>query len=193
MEQTTTPSPKDVLLKSIGLGAGFALALCAVIGIWVWSVHQPKPEKPWNPNAIKATWTDLTLSTESERCLFHFRYTLENTTYRDYTIPSTAKLMVRRTRDMSCQDVPEMSWQKGWFIPSRQKLNIEVIVPFNYSDFSFSRAEFDDLGKLSKFADRRLSEIDGFALFDPLNRFRIDFPNGWPNAGKKDNQSRPSN
>src|ERR1700676_296008 len=95
-ESGTIPLWKKVLLRSIGVGAGFALTLSIVIGLWVWWSGRPKPEPPWNANAIKATWTDLSVSTESEKCFFNFRYTLENTTGRDYTVPSDAKLMVRR-------------------------------------------------------------------------------------------------
>lgn len=43
------------LLRSCGFGAGFALTLNGLIGVWVWAGSRPKPEKPWdNAAAIKA-------------------------------------------------------------------------------------------------------------------------------------------
>jgi len=192
-ENATMPLWKKVLLRTVGLGAGFALTLSAVIGLWLWWGTRPKPEPPWNTNAIKATWTDLSLSTQSEKCYFNFRYSLENTTDRDYTIPHDARLMVRRPKDMSFQENSDLNWEQGGFVPSRQKLNIQIRIPFNYSDYNISKEKLDNLKELSKFADRRLSEIDGFALFDPVNRFRVDFPNGWPDSIKRVQEEQSSN
>jgi hypothetical protein len=181
-----------VFLRSAGWGAGFALTLSVVVGIFVWYSGRPKTEKPWNSDAIKATWTDLGVGVQEDKCDFKFRYSLENRTDRDYTVPSTAKVMMRLARDMSYKDAPDMTWDAG-FIPAHQKLNIEIRVPFSYSDYNFSKAEADDVAILSRFADRRLSQLDGFALFDSANRFRIDFPNGWPEAGKRVNDSSAIN
>ena len=176
---------KKILLRSVGFGAGFALTLSAIAGGWAWYSNRPKPEMPWNNAAIKAAWTDLTITSEEDKCYFNFRYSLENRTDKDYTIPSTAKVMMRLPRDMSYRDNPDMIWEQGGFIPARQKLNMQVRIPFSYADYTFSKAKADDLKELAKFADRRLSQLDGFALFDSVNRFRIDFPNGWPDAGKR--------
>ena len=141
------PLWKRILLRGVGFGLGFAITVSAIIGLWVWWANRPKPDPAWNSNAIKATWTDLTVSLEQEKCFFNFRYSLENSTQKDYTIPNDAKLMVRRPKDMSFQDNSEMTWGQGGFIPSRQKLNIEIRVPFTYSEYSSSREKLDDKRK----------------------------------------------
>jgi hypothetical protein len=65
-----------------------------------------------------------------------------------------------------------------------------------YSDYEFSQKKANDEKQISPFVDRRLSEIDGFVLFDPTNRYKIDFPNGWPQAAarvkKLDESKRPT-
>jgi len=38
----------------------------------------------------------------------------------------------------------------------------------------------------------RLAEIDGFVLFDPTNRYKVDFPNGWPESTKREKETQTS-
>jgi hypothetical protein len=185
METPSLSIWKRLVLKSAAFGAGFALMLCVIVGLWLWQLNRRKPQQPWNNIAIKAAFTDLEVFAEADKCYFDFRYSLENTTERDYTVSSDAKLRVRLTKDMSYMDIPEMTWEQGVFIPARQKVNIKVRVPFQYSDYNFSKKQADDRGELAHFANKRLAEIDGFALFDPTDRYRVDFPNGWPEAVKR--------
>lgn len=171
---------KTVLLKSIGVG--FALTVAAIVGIVIWHNGRPKPEKPWNQAAIKATPTGLVYTVKSDRLAGDFRYSLQNTTDKDYRLPSDSRLMVRLAQDMSYRDAPNMTWEQNLFIPAGQKVNVSVMLPIMYSDFNFSKQKADDEKQLSPFVDRRLSEIDGFVLFDSTNRYKVDFPNGWPEA-----------
>ncbi|MGH9428486.1 MAG: hypothetical protein ACRD2L_19540, partial [Terriglobia bacterium] len=100
----TTPSPstwKTIVLKFVAFGAGAAVTLSAMAGVFVWYSSRPKPEKPWNQSAIKATSTNLVFAVEDDRLLYDFSYTVENRTNRDYRVPGDAKLMVRLAKDMS--------------------------------------------------------------------------------------------
>lgn len=173
---------KAVLLKSVGVGVGFALTLAAIVGIVIWNSGRPKPEKPWNQAAIKATSTGLLYSIESDRLAGDFRYSLQNMTGKDYRLPSDSRLMVRLAQDMSYRDVPNMTWEQNLFIPAGQKVNVSIRLPIMYSDFNFSQQKANDEKQLPPFVDRRLTEIDGFVLFDSTNRYKVDFPNGWPEA-----------
>ena len=78
-----------------------------------------------------------------------------------------------------------MTWDQNLYIPAGQKVNISVTLPIMYSDFNFSKEKAHDEKQLTPFMDRRLAEIDGFVLFDPTNRYKIDFPNGWTEATKR--------
>jgi len=185
---------KRLLLRGIGAGAGFAITLSAIVGIWLWYSNRPKPEMPWNTSAIKATSTRLLYSIEQDKLVGDFRYSLENTTKRDYRLPANADLMVRLAQDMSYRNASNMSFERDLYIPAGQKVNISITLPVMYSDFNFSREKANDEKQLSVFVDRRLAEIDGFALFDPTNRYKVDFPNGWPESVarlKKLDESNP--
>ena len=90
--------------------------------------------------------------------------------------------MLRLAQDMSYRDAPSMTWEQNLYIPSGHKVNVSIMLPVMYSDFNFSEQKANDEKQLSAFVDRRLAEIDGFVLFDPTNRYKVDFPNGWPQA-----------
>jgi hypothetical protein len=183
-----TPMPskwKAVLLRSIGAGVGFALALSAIAGLAFWYSHRPKPEKPWNQSAIKVSATGTEFSVQGDRLVCDFRYSLQNTTDKDYKLPSGGKLMERLAQDMSYRNAPNLTLEQNLYIPSGQTVNISIVLPIMYSDFDFSQQKANDEKQLSAFVDRRLAEIDGFVLFDPTSRYKVDFPNGWPEAVKR--------
>jgi hypothetical protein len=90
--------------------------------------------------------------------------------------------MVRLAQDMSYRDVPNMTWEQNLFIPAGQKVNVSIMLPIMYADYNFSQQKANDEKQLSPFVDRRLAEIDGFVLFDSTDRYKVDFPNGWPQA-----------
>ncbi len=92
--------------------------------------------------------------------------------------------MVRLAQDKGYRDVRSMTWEP-FYIPSGQKVNVSILLPIMYSEFNFSKQRADDEKQFSAFIDRRLAEIDGFVLFDPNNRYKVDFPNGWPEALKR--------
>jgi hypothetical protein len=188
---TTSPSNwKFALLKFAAFGAGFVVMLCAIAAGVLWYSHRPKPGKPWNETAIKATSTGTLFTIQADRALGDFRYSLQNTTDRDYRLPSDAKIMLRLPKDMSYRDVPNMTWNHDLYIPAGQKVNVSITLPIMYSDFNFTKAMADDEKQLAPFMDRRMSEIDGFALFDPTNRYKVDFPCGWAEATKRANEAK---
>jgi hypothetical protein len=90
--------------------------------------------------------------------------------------------MERLAQDMSYRDAANLTWDQSLYIPSGQKVNVSILLPIMYSDFNFSQQKASDEKQLSAFIDRRLAEIDGFVLFDQTNRYKVDFPNGWPDA-----------
>jgi len=194
----TKPMPsswKAALLKSIGAGVGFAFTLSAISSMLFWYSNRPKPEKPWNSSAIKAIGTGTQFSAQTDRLVCDFRYSLQNATGKDYKPPSDVKLMERLAQDMSYRDVPNMVLEQNLYIPSGQKVNVSIILPIMYSDFNFSQEKANDEKQLSAFVDRRLAEIDGFVLFDTTSRYKVDFPNGWPEAvarAKKREESKPA-
>lgn len=81
---------QKLFLKAAGFGAGFAAFLVAAIAGWQVFQSLPESPKPWNRDAIKATYAELFMNT-GDRPVATFRYALENTTPRDYYLPSDPK------------------------------------------------------------------------------------------------------
>jgi hypothetical protein len=170
------PTWKAIALKAAGFGAGLAIALCAILGGWVWYSSRPIP---WNKSAIKATFTSLQYQAQQDAFVMEFRYSVENVTVKDFTL-STNRVVLRRmsdgkgyASDLDAEIVGDV------FIPAGQKMNVLIRVPYKYEDLNTSLKEQLDEKKSGTFADQRLAHLDGFGLFDKRNKYEIDFPNGW--------------
>jgi hypothetical protein len=159
--------------------------LCVIAGGVMWYSHRPRREKPWNQSAIKATPSGIDFSVQADRAVAIFKYSFQNTTQRDYTPASDARLMVRLPEGMGYRDAPGITLQQNLYVPSGQKVNVSLTLPILYSDYNFSEQKSKNEKQIEAFIERRLAEIDGFALFDPANRYKVDFPNGWPEAVKR--------
>jgi hypothetical protein len=135
---------KKSLFIGIGWGLGTVVGLALLVGGFLWYSHRPTPEKHWNQSAIKAECTQTLFSIQSDRAVGDFRYSLQNTTDKDYRLPADAKIMVRLPQGMSYRDAPNMAWDHDLYIPAGQKVNVSITLPIMYSDFNFSKAMADD-------------------------------------------------
>lgn len=170
-----------VFLKAAGFGAGFAALVVGAFAVWLFAKSLPETPKPWNRDAIKATFSDLFANT-GERPVATFRYTLENTTPHDYYLPTDPKsafLILPEGKGMSQEE--KLAWDNGAYVPPGQKVTVSFQLTYDYND-SYPKAERDNLDKLSNFLGRRLKELEGFAVLDRANRYEIVFPKGWQDS-----------
>lgn len=175
----STTAWKRVFIRSAGFGAGFAVTFLIVVAIWSYFTSLPKRPKPWNNLAIKATYSELSLYT-GDPLLVTFQYILENTTPYDYCLPNDSEVaFIQMPKTKGLIKDHELTWNKGTCVPTAQKVAVSFRLTYNYSDYSFPQSEKNNLEKLSKFVNRRLSEIDGFVVLDKQNRYQINFPKGW--------------
>lgn len=183
---------QKLFLKAAGFGAGCAAFLVAAIAGWQVFQSLPESPKPWNRDAIKATYAELSLRT-GDRPVLRFRYTLENTTLRDYYLPSDPKaafVVLPDGKGMSQEE--ELTWDKGAYIPPGQKVSVAFYLTYDYSD-SYPKSDRDNLDKLSKFMARREKELEGFVVLDRTNRYQMTFPKGWKDApGESKGTSLPN-
>jgi hypothetical protein len=170
------PTWKSIVFKAAGFGAGFALALCALVAGWFW--HSSRPT-PWNKSAVRATFTGLQYQARQDAFIMEFRYSVENLTNKDCIISPDRVVLRRMSGDAGYASDLDAELIGDLFIPAKQKMNIPIRVPYKYEDFNSSFSEQSDDKKTALFADRRLNRLDGFALFDKRNKYEIDFPNGW--------------
>lgn len=79
---------KRLLLISAGFGAGFAVCVAAIVGSFCWCSSRPKP---WNKNALKATFATMEFDTRPQEASYKvdFMYNLQNTTERNYDFNSS--------------------------------------------------------------------------------------------------------
>ncbi len=175
---------KSLVLKIAYFGAGFAAMLVAMIAGWQVFQSMPETPKPWNDDAIKATFVELSVTT-GERLVTTFKYSIQNTTPHDYYLPSDPNAaFVILPKEGGLSQHQELNWNKGAYIPAGQKMSVWFQLSYDYND-SFTKSDRDKLDKLSNFMDRRLKEVDGFVVLDRDNRYRVVFPKGWQEATSK--------
>ena len=170
---------RNIFFRAAGFGVGFAVTLLLGIATWSYFSSLPKEPKPWNTNAIKSTFSELTVST-GDRLVANFQYILENTTPYDYNLPTdieAAFIQLPKTKGLIKDH--EISWDKGAFVPKDQKIAVTINLTYDYSEYSFSQNEIADLEKLSQFMNNRLREIDGFVILDKQTSYQINFAKGW--------------
>jgi hypothetical protein len=180
---------KRVLLIGAGFGAGFAITLAAIVGAFVWYQSRPAKEPDWNTRAIKATFKDIGITTSVAKPKFTFSYSLENTTSLDYSVDATSQVTLMATLPDGKGFEPDeaLSLPPSVYIPAKQKVVVSISKEAEYND-SYPARDRDDGEKLAIFMNRRLKELDGFVLFDKAHRYKIIFPNGWPDT-KKDTKN----
>ncbi|MDP2157986.1 MAG: hypothetical protein Q8K68_09790 [Nitrospirota bacterium] len=175
----TTTDWKTIFIRSAGFGAGLAITFIIGIATWSYFASLPKKPKPWNNSAINATFSDIQMFT-GDRLPVTFKYILDNKTQFDYCLPSDNEAaFIRMPKTNSLTKDHELTWDKGTCVPTGQKVAVSFKLTYDYSDYSFPQSDKDNLEKLSKLVNRRLSEIDGFVILDNQHRYQINFPKGW--------------
>lgn len=167
---------KKWFFRAAGFGAGFAVAIAVIVGIFAWYSSRPKPEKPWNTKAITAAYEGLASREEEKSIYLMLTYSLENTTDSDYRIPGNTKMMLRRNKG-NLEEVGKDLVIWDTFIPSHHKVVYKFSVPVG-DIFDVVKANKNE-SEMIKFLSEQLKQIDGFVMFDELNRYEIVFPSGW--------------
>ncbi len=176
---------KQVLLKSAGVGIGIGVGLATFVAFYVWYSSLPKPQKPWDANAITASFNSA--DTKGQDHHLRFLYILENHTDRDYKI-GTSDLLVSAvvTENDSLAGNGQVKFeQDSVFLPIKQHVVVALELPdYHYPgsdvlvhDTPEERKKYRDAVK--KYVNDDLPRLNGFAAFDEGNRYRINFPNGW--------------
>ncbi len=157
---------KKLFVISVGASIGVTFAVITVALAFVWYTNRPVKVRPWNQTAITAKYTDLYLTT-GKPLVLTFRYTLENNTGHDYELPGTEHLYKVLADGKGLDRDETLKWEGGTSLLAGQKVNVGIHIEYEYT----GNNDLDD--QLTK---RRLSEIDGFAGLDQVNRYEIRFP-----------------
>lgn len=181
---------KRIFLRAAGFGAGAVLTAAVCLGLFVWYKSRPAKPKPWNRSAIAAQFYRVSTGSEGDSKL-EFEYILENETDRDYHLQSyeTPRIAgkVHDTNSLvGFDDQDEFSLKLPIFVPAHQKTRISLTLPsYGFSSpVHLSNSSSDDerrkyYAAVAAHVTQRMSNLDGFVVFDESLRYQIDLPNGW--------------
>lgn len=172
-----------VFLRASGFGAGVVIAAGVIVGAWLYVASLPQKPRPWNRDAIKATFAGVYVRT-GERIVTTFRYRVANKTKNDYYFPhdkGSAFIILPEGKGLSQEQ--EIVWGQGTYVPAGQKILTSFQLTYDYND-SYPQKERDDLNKLNKFMHRHLKEVAGFVIFAKMNHYETVFPGGWKDGVK---------
>lgn len=173
---------KRWLFKSMGFGAGLGAVLAAVAGLGMWYSSRPKPPKPWNKSAIRASFVDFGGSLQDNALSVTFTYSIENTTDYDYQLPTSQKIMALQ-RNNVLNEIGQ-DWKPiELFVPAHHKVQLKFGVPIGGATDSIKAKE--DHKWLLKQLLSYLKDTAGFVVFDEINRYEIKLPSGWENDIKE--------
>jgi hypothetical protein len=184
------PLWKKILLRSAGFGAGFALTLCLIVGVWVWYQGRPQPPVPWNKQAVIAEYDRVdTRGTDNH---IVFLYTLQNNTDEDFRVDAqyeaslSEKLQKQKEFAQFSQDFYTLEYPV--FVPAKSRVQLAIDSKHVYPSqiktdaTAENRKEYRDT--LAHYVTDKYPNLDGFVLFATLRRFEIDFPTGWEKTAK---------
>jgi hypothetical protein len=177
---------KRIVVTAVAAGAGIALSLSLVGGVFAWYKSRPKRPTPWNNSAITAVFDYVDYEGEDETLLFH--YVLENTTNSDYQLLDGSELTVmaklRRENSLSF-DKTTLRVDLPILIPARQRLLVDLHLAYRYTGpvkfTSESTPELKNANRmaLAEFVKNKLTNLTGFVILDESHRYQINLPQGW--------------
>lgn len=163
---------------------GIIFAMVSVAAAWSINESVERRAAPWNSDAITATYVGAQLreTSASDTALF-LAYELQNNTNKDYRLSDGPGYVimsrVKPDGSLSSQEPVRLSY--ATFLPAHQRarLALEIQRSFHWP------ADNDPLlsKELGDFVRERLSDVDGFVLFDQADRCEIDFPSRWQTLG----------
>jgi len=120
---------KSILLKSLGVGVGAGIGFAICVGAFAWYSSRPKPEKPWDSNAITAVLEHV--DTTGENHHLRFLYSLENHTDTDYRTDTSilqVSAIVGEKGNLSGAGLVKFQ-EQNVFLPAKQRLLVDLELP----------------------------------------------------------------
>jgi hypothetical protein len=169
-----------------GLGfAGFLLLALLLLSGLPFKNTPAKSAQSENSDAITATYvaTRLQQIDKAHATLF-FSYDLENNTDTDYRLADGPDIfiMARLKMDGSLSQEEDVRLTYPVVVPARQRVRITIAEEYPFTWPPAMDSSLDD--RLKNFVKHRLENIAGFVLFDEIDHFQVELPNGWATVAK---------
>lgn len=172
---------KRILLRSAGVGGGFALVAAVILGIAIWWSERPVKPKPWDTQAITPAGKN-TLEAQVRAEVFHLEPTcnLKNNTSKDYRLTADSGTLMAVNPDNGGLDkLAYATWDNNTIIPAGRTVNVKFDIPYNLIEYGQTASDLADMKKFAAFADKRMAPIKDLKFFDYTARYEIDCPNSW--------------
>jgi len=176
---------KRWLIKSVGFGSGFALMLAILAGLCFWYISRPKPPKPWNRSAIKASY----YRAESQDNGVDFQYVLENTTTEDLRLTEADRpdvaVKTADTNSLFGFDSENVKLLLPVYVPAKHRTRVEIKISGYRLDatdpgVNATKEERDNYHKeVAEQIALKTPNLEGFEVFINSGRLEIDMPKGW--------------
>lgn len=155
---------------------GFAAAAILIVGGVLVYRSSSQPPKPWNTQAIHATFDSIGVEGSDHALVFY--YLLENKTDTDYQIPDrlNVTVMSRRAQGTLSADDQSVRADENLFLPVGRRARFAIHTSWHYPDAS---ANPPDEAALETYVAHSESDLNGFVLFDQRARYEIEFPATW--------------
>ncbi len=173
---------KRILLCGVGIGIGATIAFFAIISTYSWYSSRPKP---WNTNAITATFDRVV--TEGDNNTYLFKYILQNNTKEDYTLNNGSDLVIsaklKKQKSIVTAKEDDLAIDLPVFIPANQKSAFDIHVNYPSKVKSTNGPDENERNKYREAVKNEVSKtlpnIDGFMIYEKQSKYQIDLPRGW--------------
>jgi hypothetical protein len=192
---------KRIAIRAVFGGIGLVIGAAAIIGALIWYSNRPKPTPSWNETALTATfdqleYTGIALEHQSAYSLA-FSYNVKNNTKGTYNLNKTewqplAVLTDNKTLSNTFGDeqAGDMRITAPNFIPADGIGRLTVHIDY-YFPPDFPAKDRDDFEKVLTPLNAQLKQMEGIALFDDENHYRIDLPSGWAKVPAVNEGTKP--
>ena len=173
---------KKILLRSAGLGGGFAVVGAIILGIVVWWSGRPVKPKSFDTHLVTATGARGTFQLRSDAFHFALIYGFKNNGNADYHLPTLGAFMLINAANGGLDRKDGVKWDNSIVIPSGKTVNVTFDIPYAFSEYNYEPSEYSEQ-KDVEFAKHRMAENKGAVFFDYENRIEVDAPDA-PEAAK---------
>jgi hypothetical protein len=137
-------------------------------------------KKPWNQRAVTAKYVGSQLiQLDKGHSSLTLSYDLQNNTDLDYRLAEGPGVVVMRRlkSDGSLSQEESVHVKYPVFLPAMQnaRMVIEITKPFSWPE----KEDPQVVAKLRDFVKQRLSNAEGFVLFDEASRCQVELPGAW--------------
>jgi hypothetical protein len=165
--------------RSVGFGAGAAVTIAILIGLFLWWRSRPTPPKPWNNSQLTSKFWNATIDDKGD---VTFRFQIKNASPDDYDIQNEDDL------DVSAQSIDGALIPFGKFghletpifIPGHRSSVVTLNTTMHYRGPSLESVSKDDRDyEILKYLRDTYGKVKAFIILDKTNRLEIDCPTDW--------------